>query len=188
MSSGQTAYGNVIVNTSGRGFMIGGGRDNIIKHNVIVEPGADGIMYDERAREGQYEGGWWGTASGKWQFSVLASSPYQNPVWKALFPELAQVKPYPEQTDKDDPFNAVNPAGSVIEGNVIYSYPRKAGYRISDGVAEFSDVENNITSIYKTDFVSYKKGNYTLRDSAKLYESIPDFGKIDFSSIGRKTS
>jgi hypothetical protein len=168
--------------------MIGGGRDNTIRHNVIVEPGTEGIMYDERAREGQYEGGWWGTAAGKWQFSVLASSPYQNPAWKALFPELAQVIPYPEQTDKNDPSNVVNPAGSVIEGNVIYSFPRKAGYRISDGVTAFSDVGNNITSIYKTDFVSYKKGNYALRDSAKLYESIPDFGKIDFNSIGRKTS
>jgi hypothetical protein len=34
--SGQTAYGNVIVNTSSHAFLIGGGRDNVVENNIIV--------------------------------------------------------------------------------------------------------------------------------------------------------
>ena len=34
--TGQTAYGNIIMNVTGRGFLIGGGRDNRVYNNIII--------------------------------------------------------------------------------------------------------------------------------------------------------
>lgn len=46
--SGQSAYGNLLVNIYGYAFLLGGGRDLEVKNNVIVNAGMP-IYYDDRA-------------------------------------------------------------------------------------------------------------------------------------------
>ena len=36
-SSGQTAYGNVLINIPGYAFLVGGGRDNMIENNLVIK-------------------------------------------------------------------------------------------------------------------------------------------------------
>ena len=56
--SGQKIYGNLLINIPSNSIHVGGGRDNVITNNIIVNPGNNALRFDDRAREGALENGW----------------------------------------------------------------------------------------------------------------------------------
>ena len=49
-ASGQTVYGNLVINCNGNGFLVGGGRNNDIRNNVMVNC-KTAFYYDSRSRD-----------------------------------------------------------------------------------------------------------------------------------------
>jgi len=110
--SGQTAYGNVIANITGYGFLVGGGRDNVVKDNLIINTGKSAILYDTRSRDIVKDG-----EAGNLQSMMEGLVSMQsNPAWLEAFPGYGDIIPcFPGYTgDIDDPMIASNPANSTV--------------------------------------------------------------------------
>ncbi len=184
--SGQTAYGNILINIPKSGFMLGGGRDLSVYNNIIINAGT-AIRYDDRAREGVVSNGWFrghvsDLSAGMWQW--LLSSPYKTEIWAAKYPQLAKVTS--DFSDVDNPYFAVNPAFSVIKNNIIVDRSGNIG-SLADSVYQFSSVENNpaYLEIFNPGFVNFKGGNYLLKDNASVLKKLTGFEQILFDKIGR---
>lgn len=81
--SGQTVYGNVLVNIPKYAIHAGGGRDNNIENNLIINAGEHAIKYDDRTRDGALNGGWFSDLADKntgelWK--GLNNSPYKTEI------------------------------------------------------------------------------------------------------------
>ena len=72
--SGQKIYGNLLVNIPSNLIHVGGGRDNVITNNIIVNPGNNALRSDDRAREGALE-------NGRFTHAYVGS----GDMWKALY-------------------------------------------------------------------------------------------------------
>lgn len=184
--SGQSAYGNILVNIPKNGFMLGGGRDLYVCNNIIINAGT-AIRYDDRAREGVVSNGWFrGHVSsldgGLWKY--LLDSPYQTELWKSRYPQLSLVTH--DFGDVDNPYFAPNPAFSLIKNNIIADRSGNVG-QINDAAYRFSTVENNPAwlLIFNPGFVDFKNGDYRLMDDAPAYQKLDGFEQIPFEEIGR---
>lgn len=184
--SGQTAYGNVLVNVPKAGFMLGGGRNLRVYNNLIINADT-AIRYDERAREGVLSGGWFSANLGDengGMLKYLLDSPYRTPLWAERYPHLALV--HADFDNADDPYFAANPAGSVVKNNIIVDRSNDVG-RIADSVYRYSTVENNPSCLILSNpgFVNFRGGDYRLRDDARVLEQLDGFEPIPFEEIGR---
>jgi len=184
--SGQTAYGNILVNIPKSGFMLGGGRDLKVYNNLIINA-ETAIRYDDRARDGVINNGWFrghvsSLDAGLWQY--LLSSPYKTEIWAEKYPNLAKVTS--DFSDPDNPYFAVNPAFSVIENNIIVDRSGNIG-QISESSYRFSTIGNNpaYLMLVNPGFVDFHGGDYRLRDGARVYKELTAFEQIPFSEIGR---
>ena len=183
--SGQTIYGNLLVNVPKIGIHLGGGRDLDVRNNIIINTSDRSISYDQRAVDG-VNGGWFTFSlpeGGLW--SNLYSSPWQTEIWQKAYPQTARLKN--DFSNPDDPDFAPNPSYSTVSGNLIVNANKSIGF-ISDKANQYSDIRGN--DIYKLTksgkiFNSPEKGDYTLKDNSKVYEQIPDFESLPISEIGR---
>ena len=185
-ASGQTAYGNIIVNCNGNGFLIGGGRNNNIYNNILVNCDK-AFLYDSRSRNAVLDSEFWFEHSreGLDMHQKLLQSPWQSKVWKNAYPYMADWTI--DYSDTENPSFIPNPADSKVTGNIIVHYKGDIG-EIEDSVYDFSDISGN--RIYrfgdmKKLFVDAESGNYEIKDIEKIRASIPDFENVDFDKIGR---
>ena len=192
--SGQTAYGNILVNTSSYGILAGGGRDNVIENNIIINSKNYPIYYDQRTRDEVLnpDRAWF--THNEEMSNVLVYT--RNDVWNNAFPIYGKIVPWYESYDgdKDDPYLSGNPANNSVKNNITYyfnEYPSQPNisfsyYKIDRDVYKFSDVENNfIIQDYLGDFPGWHNGDYTMSLNSKAQELCPDFEPIPFDQIGR---
>ena len=184
--SGQEIYGNLLINIPRNSIHIGGGRDNLVENNIIVNSGDNAIYFDERAREGALENGWFTHAhigSGD-MWDALYDSLWEGDIWREAFP---QYKTMTDDIDKaNSPDYIANPA-CTIKGNLIINRHRDIGDIFSSS-KKFSDIsDNKIYFLSKADeiFVDYNAGNYNIKDIDELRKSIPDFENLPLDQIGR---
>ncbi len=190
--SGQTAYGNVIVNAAGRAFLANGGRDNIIENNIIINCGGS-IHYSSHMRHTYLNGS-------LDHIKTMANDLIriqQNEYWTEKFPILAKLIPYTENAviDPEDPNFMANPAGSIVKNNITYNFSTnyqdidlgKVYHKFDyDDVVRFSEVENNPFILRdSSDFPGWHNGDYTMIGNSKAKELCPDFEPIPFDQIGR---
>lgn len=187
--SGQTVYGNLLVNIPKNAIFAGGGRDNIITDNIVVNAGEQAIKYDDRARDGALNGGWFNehvdlSTGDMW--ADLNNSPYKSDVWQNAFPQYKDFSA--DLSDSDSPSFVPNPANSVIKNNLIVDRSGALG-DINGNVYTFSTVEGNACfNLFKTEkiFRDAENGDYTLKDDSPVYDIIPGFTEIPLENIGRK--
>ena len=192
--SGQTAYGNIIVNSASSAFLFGGGRDNVVENNIIINAGSSPIHYDQRSRDGMLDSeSWFFEHVGELANGLVAN---RNDIWNEAFPIYSQIIPWYEgyEGDLDDPLLSGNPANNSIKNNISY-ISIGAGVRIDedifvhdieDSVYMFSEVENNpIVKNNLSDFPGYHNDDYTMREDSTAKELCPDFETIPFDEIGR---
>jgi len=184
--SGQTAYGNILVNIPKYGILIGGGRDINVSNNIIINCGS-AIHYDDRARQGALYNGWFSghvkdLDADMWK--NLLSSPYKSEIWSERYPQLALVTH--DFSDSDNPYFAVNPAFSKVENNIVMSKGGVIGY-IAPSVYRYSFVSNNgvFSNAVNPGFVGLRDGNYSLKSDALALRKVESFKEIPFESIGR---
>ena len=169
-----------MINIPRNSIHIGGGRDNIVTNNIIVNSGNNAVYFDDRARDGALNNGWFTHAyigSGD-MWDNLYSSPWQSEIWQKTFPK------YQTMTDDISKSNSAdyipNPA-STVKKNLIINKDRAIG-DIYSSAYRFGNISDNETySLSKIDevFVDADSGDYRMR------ESIPDFENIPLDKIGR---
>ncbi|MBP9988509.1 MAG: right-handed parallel beta-helix repeat-containing protein, partial [Ruminococcus sp.] len=116
--SGQTIYGNILVNVPKIGIHLGGGRDLTVKNNIIINTNDRSISYDSRALD-CVDGGWFYEHSKENgdMWNRLYNSPWQTDVWKEAFPQMSKLSD--DYSDRENPYFAPNPAFSDVSGNLI---------------------------------------------------------------------
>lgn len=184
MLSGQTAYGNLLIGVKKNGFLIGGGRDNFVYNNIMVDCGW-GITYDDRGRDGFVNNGWavasvinYETGS---MWKRLRQAPYQSDIWAQKYPSLARVSH--DFSKPDDLDFAVNPAHGEVHDNLVIDAGGSEG-RIYPSVVRFSKVERNMA--YKTRAkAGFVSGKYTLKPDAQALKDMPGFENLPLEKMGR---
>lgn len=184
--SGQKIYGNLLINIPSNSIHVGGGRDNVITNNIIVNPGNNALRFDDRAREGAVENGWFTHAyvgSGD-MWEALYNSPWQSEAWQNAFPEYKNCTD--DISKADSPDYIPNPA-STFKNNIIIN--KNMGYgEVYSSVWKFSDIsENAIYNVGKCDeiFVDIDKGDYNIKDIDEIRRKAPGFEEIPLDMIGR---
>ena len=184
MLSGQTAYGNIIMDVPSHGFLIGGGRNNRVFQNMMIRCGS-ALSYDDRARVGFVENGWAKAAVNDYENSMmwvrLREVPYRSEVWKAQYPELAEIST--DFSDPDNPRFPVNPAESEVRDNIAIQVGDE-DYIFWTSVLRYNRPENNLT------FSSFEEAgvdeeSLTVRVDGKAGKALPKFPALPISKIGR---
>ncbi len=179
--SGQTIYGNLLVNVPSIALHLGGGRDLNVYNNIVVNCNDSSISYDSRARDGVVDNGWFSHSrdkdmeGGMWQ--LLYESPWQTDVWKEAFPQMQRFSDDFNNTESPD--FVPNPAYSNVKNNFIVNIPGSIG-NISEGADRFSSVTDNFIYTLKKSgelFADAANGDYTLKNAPDGFEQIP-FGEI----------
>ncbi len=176
--SGQTAYGNILINVKKFAFLVGGGRDNVVRDNLILGESMHPILYDDRNRDGFVGGGWAHQAcdtpdAPHWR--KLASVPYKSAIWAAKYPTLARViTDFEKFNDPDFP---INPANSVVENNVIINRDARFGW-MAQSVYDYNDIGENFT-YHDCDEADFDP------DTLKFRHPREGFPEIPVNEIGR---
>ena len=199
--SGQTAYGNIIVNVSGNGIIVGAGRDNTVTNNLIINPGRSPIWFDQRYRDAIISNG------KSWNVDpVLLSNEllsYLNDTWYEAFPVYKDIILYFRDYDGDlnDPRLSINPANCVVKDNACYKVNETKVKHQDENVYQKinlyshwklfdSDMFSTITDnpiIYNdfSDFPGWHNGDFTMIENPQMLTLNPNFEPIPFDIIGR---
>ncbi len=184
--SGQQIYGNLLVNIPRNAIHIGGGRDNIVTNNIIVNSGVNSIYFDERARDGALNNGWFTHAyigSGD-MWAALYNSPWQSETWQNAFPQYQTMT---DDISKSETSEYIPNPASTVKGNLIVNKYKEIG-DIFDSSKKFSDIsDNGIYSLKNLEeiFGDVNSGRYEIKDIEKLRESVPGFEELPLGKIGR---
>ncbi|MBO4883681.1 MAG: right-handed parallel beta-helix repeat-containing protein [Clostridia bacterium] len=184
MLSGQSAYGNLVIDVKKNGFLIGGGRDNRITDNVVVNCGT-GIKYDDRGRDAFVGNGWARAAVIDYEtgsmWKRLRAVPYRSAAWAERYPALARVSL--DFNDPDNPDFPVNPANSVVKDNIVIDAGGELGV-IQPDVARFSEVSGNAVFASEEE-AGFVPGEYVLKDGAPALKAAPGFKNLPIGKMGR---
>jgi len=130
--SGDTVEGNVFYR-SGRAIMIGGGRDNPILNNLVIDC-AIGLHVDSRGMTWKQ---WNDPKSAGWNLEAKAEKMnYKNPPWSTRYPHLAQIM-------QDSPRE---PLYNPIQRNVFVNCTKQVcnfGGHVKELLDKF-ELENNL--------------------------------------------
>jgi parallel beta helix pectate lyase-like protein len=159
---GTTSFGNVIVNVQ-RGFLIGGGRDNITENNVLVNCPIP-VHMDAR-------GLGWAADNQDIMLKRLQAVPYQGEPWRSRYPSLVNIL-------EDEPGT---PKYNILRNNVMYNCGAK---NINDHARKHGTFQNNLDTKDDPGFVDASSRDYQLIENASLFEAIPEFQRIPFDKIG----
>ena len=199
---GKTFVSNIIINVDGQGVACGGGRDNVITDNILVNAN---FGYDQRA---YYPGtgpnaGWQPNqarfdvngASGLWSGLIPWDSPawgridqtpaYAREFWAILYPWTMLLKTT-NVVDLDDNYVPYAFGNTVVRNNVLAG--ASSSYSISNNTERLITFRDNISRILPEDiFVDYEGGDYTVKEDSKIYKLIPGFKACDVSTVGIQT-
>ena len=194
--SGQTLIGNLIVNVSGHGINMGGGRDNVVENNLILDwdyKEYRALTFDNRGRDDMLGGE---PEQAQWMADRM--KPYQaQQEWLDAFPGYGDIIPFyiGYEGDYDDPMLSGNPSNNVFRNNMFYKMKQtfyagdnKPGvsYRLIMGMDEYNNVVENCLSLQDYDFVDipgYENGDYTLAENSQAYQN--GFEELPLDQMGR---
>lgn len=172
------AYGNIIIDTWGFSFLVGGGRYNKIQNNIIID--SRFLYVDARFRDSFIPSGlrkdtvdWNG---GMWKY-IRESDFIYNDQWKEKYPEVSEIDLSFE--DYDDPRLPINPTGNVVSDNILFA-TSQCRDEIDPVIPKYSTIEHNdaFHSIEGLlDPVTFKMTDRLkefLRESGNKFTDIPD--------------
>lgn len=170
--SSTEIYGNIFYNVA-RAVLVGGGRDNKIINNMILEaPNSStaSVVIDARGLEAWFQHNL--DPDTGVVYEHLSKVPYKSEIWTEKYPELAVMF---ENEPKE-------PRGNVVKNNIIYNHKDLS----IAGIAEkYGDVSNNLITDYEDiGFEDYEGKDFRLKDDSIVFEIIPDFQQIPIDKIG----
>ncbi len=167
--SGDQLVGNVFYR-AGRAAFIGGGRDNLVENNLMIECDA-AVHLDAR-----------GTSRIKLDanphdsWNLLAKAErldYKNPPWSTRYPKLASIM-------DEEPFL---PLGNIVRRNVAYRCKRWLSAHAVDKYLDRVEFSNNLDNIDDPGFVDAAKKDFRLREDSAVLK-LPGWEPIPFERIG----
>ena len=179
--SGQTIYGNLVVNAPDVGISLCGGRDHDVRNNVVIITNQEPFTYDQRARDvalagKDYDDGMW---------NELKSSPWKTEIWQKAYPQMTRFSDDFSRIDAPD--FVPNPACSVVSGNLTVNFAGDLG-SFSEGAQKYSDISGNACFRLKQMqdiFTDYKNGDYSLPETSLVFDVLPDFEPLPIGEMGR---
>lgn len=195
---GDTIDGNIFYR-AGRAIMIGGGRDNIVVNNVVVECPI-GIHIDSRGTTWKQ---WNNPSDPSWHLEAKAQRlNYTQPPWSVKYPKLARIM-------QEDP---QWPLGNVLRNNLFFDCQKQiydfdtntrkildrleiadnlvinstghSKIAISKEIKGFRNLIGSADNPVDIGFKDIKNGNFSLNKEARLYKELPNFKPIPFEQIG----
>lgn len=196
---GDTIVGNVFYR-AGRAIMIGGGRDNPVLNNLVVDCPI-GLHIDSRGMSWKH---WNNTNDPSWCLDAKAQAlNYTRPPWSQKYPRLAVIM---TDSPREPLYNPIRRNVFVdctkqvcdFDGNVKKLLDKfeiadnlavnSAG--VSNGVAKaveikgFANLSGSADEPVDLGFGSREKGDFTLGRRARLLKELPAFEPIPFEKIG----
>jgi hypothetical protein len=164
-ASATIVTGNVIYKTA-RAMLIGGGRDNVIENNLMLDC-TDSIHFDNRGLNWMR----YHVVPGGFMPQELAKLPYQKSPWAERYPQLLKLL-------DDDPGS---PKGNVIRLNIVC---RCRPMQLEKEVVQYGTVADNWTTQDDLGFENAAAMDFRLRDDSPVFQKLPKFQKIPFEKIG----
>ncbi len=179
--SGQQIYGNLLVNVPQNGIKVGGGRDNAVWGNVVVNTTENAIYGVQAVYFGSMSSNVFDTLLPGWE-----NSPKDTAIWQEAYPALAAT--FWDESNTADPNFMGNGANNKVNGNICVNRTGEQG-TVDSNLAQYSDFSGN--AVYTMDmleeiFVDPENGNYHLREDSIIYELIPDFEDLPIEKMGRE--
>lgn len=194
--SGDTLQGNVFYK-AGRAIMIGGGRDNTVRNNLVIDCFI-GLHLDARGMTWKQ---WNNPDSPSWMLEKKAQDlNYQNPPWSGTYPSLAKIMSDSPKEPLHNPIIGnvfINTSTRVIhldsnsaailpklevEGNLILQ-PAGANPKISSITGSPAGFATE-TMPADLGFTDAAKGDFSFRKESWLLEKAPGLKEIPFEKIG----
>ena len=177
--SGQTAYGNLIAHVGHWGIEVGGGRENTVRNNLLIDCRGAALHFDDRLRDGVLHGGWYG--HGDQHIGQFDVCPRDKEPWCSRYPLLAKVRT-DSGCDTDDIDYFCNPSYGVMRDNIAVSC--KQLYDVSGSVFRYSAVSDNFQYETAVD-AGWDEDAGDLKNDSPVYREHPDFQPIPTEKIGR---
>ncbi|MDR2849873.1 MAG: right-handed parallel beta-helix repeat-containing protein [Verrucomicrobiota bacterium] len=197
--SGDTLEGNVFYR-AGRALMIGGGRDNPVLNNLVIDCPI-GLHIDARGMTWKQ---WNNPSDASWCLEDKAKRlDYTQPPWSARYPRLAAVM---DDSPREPLYNPVRRnvfidcSKSVcdFDGNVkklldkfeladnlvVNTSGATNGVATVPGMKGFAALAGAPDAPLDLGFADRKNGDFTLRKGARLLKELPAFEPIPFDKIG----
>lgn len=180
--SGKVAYGNVMLHIAGDGFAFGGGNNNVMYNNIMIDCGRP-LSYDSR----QYYGGWehdWTEFPGglDWRF-LYNNKSYLSHSWVVRYARLGTMRCTGVE-NRESRFMAGAVGNAAYYGNVEVAC--KWNRNIEDPTAKFITCRDNHTyaSVADVGFADYAAGDLNLRPDSPVFADMPFFVAVPFDEIG----
>jgi len=195
--SGDTLQGNIF-HKAGRALMIGGGRDNPVRNNLVIDCSV-GLHLDARGMSWKQ---WNNPDEPSWMLEKKAKAlDYTNPPWSVSYPSLAKIMSDSPREPLHNPITGnvfINTSERVvslskdstailpkleISGNLMIQ-PADADAKITaaiDGQPGFS-VESNAPA--DLGFTDAAGGDFSLKEGSWLLKKAPGLKEIPFGKIG----
>ncbi len=167
-ASGTIVQGNVIVRVQ-RAIQVGGGRDNRVENNVIVDCRIS-MSIDDRGLNWMKGH----VSEGGVMRERLAGVPYRTPPWSERYPELVNIL--------DDPQTPGAPRGNVVRNNVIVRSP---DIQAAQAARDLGTIEDNLVTDENPGFADIDKLDFRLRDDAELPKLLPGFDPVPMDRLAR---
>lgn len=167
--SGDSLVGNVFYR-AGRAAFIGGGRDNLIENNLMIECDA-AVHLDAR-----------GTSRIKLDaapgdsWNLLAKAErldYKSPPWSTRYPKLATIM-------DEEP---LLPLGNVVRRNVAYRCKRWLSAHGMEKYLDCIQFKDNLQDIEHPGFVDAAEQDFRLREDSPVHQQ-PGWERIPIERIG----
>ncbi len=164
--SGDTVFGNVVLHCS-YGPFIGGGHDNAVQNNLVIEC--------ERALHLDSRGVSRGYATNQNLVARLQAANPRQPPWSTRYPALARLLDGRRDI----------PTGDVIENNVAVGCKQLVHTSGKPDELTSCTVRNNIAVIEaEAGFVNAGQLDFRMRPEAAVFKKLPAFKPIPFDQIG----
>ena len=174
MMSGITVENNIFKNVT-QPIGVGGGHDNIIRNNIMVDatefsPAC--MYYDNRGLQ-EWFGGQYNANPSEHQLTInLNAVPYTSDVWVEAYPNLAKI------FDVDP----MLPVRGEITHNIVSNHKNM---NIADEVIENGIVEENWVTPDSIGIVRDERGKYSFEDIS-VFDEFEGFNIIPIEDIGLK--
>lgn len=167
--SGDMLVGNVFYR-AGRAAFIGGGRDNLVENNLMIECDA-AVHLDAR---GTTRIRMDADRSDSWNLLAKAQRlDYQRPPWSVRYPKLASIM------DQEP----LLPMGNVVRRNVAYRCKRWLSANGMDKYLDRVEFSDNLITDDDLGFVDPDRQDFRLREDSAVLR-IPGWERIPVERIG----
>ncbi len=197
--SGDAIEGNVFLR-AGRAIMIGGGRDNQVLNNLVIDCPI-GLHLDSRGMTWKQ---WNDPASPGWNLEEKAEKlNYRQPPWSERYPNLAKImsdsprEPLHNVIRRNVFIDCSKEVASFdanvrklidrldIGDNLVISRDGKAeGRQLAEGIEGFDVRKGMEAEPFDPGFAGESEGNFSLPPKAALRKALPAFKPIPFAEIG----